>query len=232
MSAFSVKFDDFSPDKQLLQVKTSIVRGDLPQILGREQRKGFPKKYQLLVRQRGRETRRQLKTLSPYYFKIGTMGRPTEFNFVAGEGFDTMLEAVAFASALFTRRAPYVSGEYLRSARVTLNGAETRVSAINKEKLTEASRVFFGPTVPYAAVIESGHYTKYYQPSLRGGIMRYIINAVRDKFGASVSVRLVYVFNGVYSIPQIEFGPAGAFAFKLARTGARARAARRRGNGR
>ena len=228
MSAFSVKFDDFSPEKQLRQVKASIIRGDLPNILSREQRKGFPKKYTLLLRQRGRETRRKLGTLHPDFFNIGTITRPTEINFVAGEGMQEVVEAVEFASLLFIRRAPVRSGKYVNSARVWVNGVERRPSRIDPKKLSEGSSILFGPTAEYASTIEAGHFTGYYQNALRGGIMRYVTDAVRSKFGASVAVRMIYRPYGNIMVPLIEFGPAGAFTFSLGKTGARSRAARRR----
>ena len=54
LAGFDLKFDKFDPDVQLRMIKASIIRGDLPNILSREQRKGFPDKYTLLLRQRGR----------------------------------------------------------------------------------------------------------------------------------------------------------------------------------
>ena len=228
MNGFSLNPVDFSPEVQLRQVKASILRGDLPNILSREQRKGFPKKYTLLLRQRGRETKRKLGTLHPDFFKIGTIARPTEINFVAGEGMQDVVKAVEFAARLFVRRAPVETGDYVGSAKVLVNGVPMRTTGIRPDKLADGTTIFFGPDVPYASTIEAGHYTGYYNQPLRGGIMRYVAEAVRDKFGASVAVRLVYRTNGKYMVPQIEFGPAGAFTFSLGKTGARSRAARRR----
>ena len=233
MSAFSINPVDFSPEVQLRQVKASIIRGDLPNILSREQRKGFPKKYTLLLRQRGRETKRKLGTLHPDFFNIGTIARPTEINFVAGEGFASVVEAVEFASLLFIRRAPVRSGDYVGSAKVWVNGVERRPSRIRPDQLKEGTSILFGPTTTYASTIEAGHYTGYYDNALRGGIVRYVTEAVRDKYGASVAVRMVYRPYGKTMIPLIEFGPAGAFPYSLGDTGSRsrrrARAARRKG---
>ena len=223
MKAFDLKFDSFSPDAQLRQVKASIVRGDLPQILKREQAKGFPKKYTLLLRQKGRETRRQLSTLSPDFFNIGTRRRPTEVNFVAGDGWDSVVEAVEFASRLFVRRAPVDTGAYSRSATVTVDGVPMRTTRIRPERLKDSSRILFGPDIAYASTIEAGHFRRYYENPLRGGIVRYVAEAVRDKYGASVAVRLVYRTNGKYMVPKLEFGPAGAFPYSLGKTGARSR---------
>ena len=233
MSAFSVSFDNFSPGVQLRQVKSSIIRQDLPQILAREQRRGFPKKYTLLLRQRNRETRRKIGTLHPDFFNIGTRTRPTEINFVAGEGMQSVVEAVEFASLLFRRRAPVRSGDYVNSARMWVNGVERRPSRIDPDKLKKGASILFGPTTIYASTIEAGHYMGFYKNALRGGIVRYVTEAVRDKYGASVAVRMVYQPRNKMMIPLIEFGPAGAFPYSLGRTGfrarQRARAARRQG---
>ena len=232
MSVFSLKFDNFSPEVQLRQVKASIIRQDLPQILKREQAKGFPKKYDLLLRQKGRETKRQISTLSPDFFNIGTLTRPTEINFVAGEGTQTMIEAIEFASRLFIRRAPFETGRYQRSAQVWIDGIPRSPGRLRPETFKPGSVVQFGPTTEYASTIEAGHHTGYYNHSLRGGIVRYVAQTVRDKYGASISVRMTYRPYGKKMIPIIEFGPAGAFTFSLGNTGAnaqrRARSSRRR----
>ena len=223
MNGFSLNPVDFSPEVQLRQVKASILRGDLPSIINREKKKGFPDKYTLLLKQRGRETRRKLGTLHPDFFNIGTIARPTEINIVAGEGMQEVVEAVEFASLLFIRRAPVRSGKYVNSAKVWVNGVERRPSRIDPKKLSEGSSILFGPTAEYASTIEAGHFTGYYQNALRGGIMRYITEAVRSKFGASVAVRMIYRPYGNMMVPLIEFGPAGAFPYSLGNTGANAR---------
>ena len=220
MTAFSAQFDNLSPEVQLRQVKASILRRDLPQILRKEQTKGFPKKYTLLLKQGARETKRQLSTLSPDFFTIGTLTRPTEINFVAGEGWQSVVEAVEFASRLFVRRAPVETSKYLNSAKVDVDGVSMRTTAIRADRLKDSSRILFGPDTDYASTIEAGHYKGYYDQPLRGGILRYIAEAVRDKYGASVAVRLVYRTNGRYMVPKLEFAPGGAFAYSLGRVGA------------
>ena len=223
MNSFNLIPPDLSPDLQLRQVKASIIRQDLPNILRQEQRDGFPRKYTLLLRQRGRETRRKLSTLQPRFFNIGTLARPTEINFVAGEGMQEVVEAVEFASLLFRRRAPVRSGDYVSSARMWVNGVERRPSRVNPETLREGTRILFGPTTLYASTIEAGHHTGFYRNALRGGIVRYVTEAVRNRYGASVAVRMVYQPRNNMMIPLIEFGPAGAFPFSLGGTGANAR---------
>ena len=228
--------DMFDPVAELAAIKREIIKVDLPRILKAEQDKGFPEDYTLLMTQRGRQTKRQLYTLSPEFFNIGNVRSPTTFEFVADGSWEQVVEAIKFAVATFIRRAPHRTGNYMNSLEIEAKGVRLRPGTLGNfvKTLDVKSSIYLGPTVDYAAALEAGHYTRYYQNPLRGGILFYVAQEVNRKYGASVACRMVYMNmkGSEYTQPVLEFGVAGAFASNSTRPGTnirrRARRARRR----
>jgi len=231
--------DGLNAEAQYNEIKAAILRQDLPNILGQEQKRGFPKEYTLLMKQRGSEARRKLSTLSPAFFKIGTELSPTTFTFVSGANWAQVAEAAEYAIGVFKRHAPFRTGRYINSLLVQGQGRGISQRGIKKatEKFTEKDRLYIGPTVIYSASLEAGHFTGYYKNAKRGGILYYVAKEVNAKYGAKVACRMVYTVlgGGKMAMPVLEFGVAGAFASNSTRPGknrrrrARKAAAGRRG---
>ena len=209
--------DGLDATEQYKQIKNDILKLDLPHILADEQNNhNFPEDYDLIMTSKGKQTRRKLLRLDPNFFNIGNATRPTTFEFVAGDNWDIVMDAIRYAVQTFIRRAPALSGHYINSLDIQSNGTQVRGSGLNAlaTKLNRDDRIYVGPTAVYAAVLEAGHYTGYYANALRGGIIAYVSKQVRLKFGASVSCRLIYMtpMGARTMVPVLEFGVAGAFA--------------------
>jgi hypothetical protein len=225
----------FEPAEELLAIKTAILKKDLPRILKTEQKKGFPEEYDLLMTQRGRQTKRQLRTLNPAFFNIGNVKSPTTFEFVADGNWETVVEAIKFAVSAFVRRAPTLTGRYINSLEIETGGRQLRAGGLSRvtQTLNAKSTILLGPTAEYSSTIEAGHYTGYYANALRGGILYFVWREVVRKFGATVSCRMIYVnlAGSRLAQPVLEFGIAGAFASNATTPGTnirrRARKARR-----
>jgi len=231
-SSITVDVPDFSPVEQLRQVKNSIIKKDLPNIIKTEQQKNdFPDEYELLVTNKGSTRKRQLSTLSADYLKIGTTGKPLLFDVVTEGGWESVFDAVAYAGSRFIRRAPYVSGQYERSAVVEAAGFRIRPGSLNsiKDRLTPDAEIYFGPTAKYAAVIEAGHFTGYYQNASRGGIVYAVAEDVRAKFGNTVGINFEYQTLGGTVVPIIVFGQPGKVVWRPTRPGTNIRRRKRRG---
>ncbi len=234
--------DGLNAEAQYNEIKAAILRQDLPNILGQEQKRGFPKEYTLLMKQRGSEARRKLSTLSPAFFKIGTELSPTTFTFVSGANWAQVAEAAEYAIGVFKRHAPFRTGRYINSLLVQGQGRGISQRGIKTatQKFTEKDRLYIRPAVIYSASLEAGHFTGYYKNAKRGGILYYVAKEVNAKYGAKVACRMVYtVMEGdkgeIRAAPVLEFGVAGAFASNSTRPGknrrrrARKAAAGRRG---
>ncbi len=153
--------DGLNAEAQYNEIKAAILRQDLPNILGQEQKRGFPKEYTLLMKQRGSEARRKLSTLSPAFFKIGTELSPTTFTFVSGANWAQVAEAAEYAIGVFKRHAPFRTGRYINSLLVQGQGRGISQRGIKKatEKFTEKDRLYIRPAVIYSASLEAGHFT-------------------------------------------------------------------------
>jgi hypothetical protein len=216
--------DGFDAVEQYKQIKTSILKSDLPRILRDEQKQhDFPKDYDLIMTAKGRQSKRKLYTLNPNFFNIGNVRSPTTFEFVAGDDWEIVVEAIRFAVQTFIRRAPARTGRYINSLDIQGKGSQLRGSGLNTavQKYDRTDRIYVGPTVDYASTIEAGHFTGYYQNALRGGIIAYVVKQVRLKYGANISCRMIYMNleGGRLMQPVLEFGVAGAFASNDARPG-------------
>ena len=213
----------FGPVQELFEIKTAILKRDLPRILKEEQEKGFPEDYALLMRQRGRQTKRKIYTLNPAFFNIGNVRSPTTFEFVADGTWEIVVEAIQFAVSVFIRRAPAPTGAYVNSLEIETGGRKLRPGGLSRvaTTLTSESTVLLGPTVDYSSTIEAGHYTGYYQNALRDGILYFVWREVVKKFGAAVSCRMIYsnLADGKLAQPVLEFGIAGAFASNATKPG-------------
>ena len=201
----------FEISRQLDDVKLSIIRKDLPSALKAGQQKGFPtnpKDYQLLVRNRGRVTRRKMSTLNSSFLKIGTVGSPLQFTFTAGVADVEIIYAAIDALKMMESRAPIRSGKYFNSLGITLNGRPIRAAALKRAEIDASSTIYVGPgvygPVPYAAVIEKGFYKKYYRTrSIPGGIIRPVARMIRSKYGDSVAARFAYTGAGGGTAPAV-----------------------------
>ena len=231
--------DGLNAEAQYNEIKAAILRQDLPNILGQEQKRGFPKEYTLLMKQRGSEARRKLSTLSPAFFKIGTELSPTTFTFVSGANWAQVAEAAEYAIGVFKRHAPFRTARYINSLSVQGQGRSISQRGIKTatQKFTEKDRLYIRPAVIYSASLEAGHFTGYYKNAKRGGILYHVAKEVNAKYGAKVACRMVYTVlgGGKMAMPVLEFGVAGAFASNSTRPGknrrrrARKAAAGRRG---
>ena len=229
--------DDFKRQEE--RILNGVIKADLPRILREAQAKGFPDEYTLLVRSKGREYRRQLKTLNPKFFRVGTKRSPLEFTFIAGEtNVKDIKDAAIYALNEAIKRAPSRSGNYrerLGEYIGTLgNITKFKLSLIESVYRTGDSIFITSPTA-YSSVIEHGFYKKYYETqSLPGGILLNIARKVRRRYGSKVAVRFVYISHKLRgaktasgTIPVIQIGPKGQFAAVDTLPGAKRR--RRRG---
>jgi hypothetical protein len=223
--------DGLDAIEQYDSIKTLILRRDIPGWLEAEQKKGFPKKYELLVTQRGKQSRRSLASMSPAFFNIGTDAKPTTFEFVGGATWELVADAVEWAIARFRRTAPYREGKYSRSLMLLI-GSRT-AAAYNLRNITKAftekDRLYIAPTVAYANMLEVGYFTGYYKNARKGlGIMYYLAQEVNAKYGASVACRMIYVgMAGGGTVPALEFGVAGAFPSNSTRPARKSKKMRR-----
>jgi hypothetical protein len=199
-----------------------------------EQRRGFPDDYTLFLKQGGKESRRKLGTLSPYYFKIGTASRPTVARFVAGNDWQGVVDDLRRAFRIFLQRAPQRSGKYRRSLKFFLNGTQTTQGKLGRmaknNEFKDGDIIGMAPDVEYASALEAGFYTKYYKTRrLTGGILAYIATYLIQR--SPNSIRLAYQYRGKYNQPIVEFSLPGAFRASVGDVGQqvkrRRRAARR-----
>ena len=195
-------------------------------ILKMSSQKGFPKEpdqYQLFLKNRGSEKRRQLSTIKPSYLRI-----PFAFRFVAYGSMEDVVAAVRFALEQARARAPVRSGAYKGSIGIwSNNGSNIRSPP---EKIPIDTIFGIGPNVdPYDAIIEWGFFSGYYKTGSRpDGIFYHAAKLTDKKFGDNISIRFLYI-NGS---PSIEIAAAGQFPDTFRRPGSdRSRAKGRRSRG-
>lgn len=226
---------DFNPTAQLEEIKARVLRNDVPRAFEIAKRQGLPARtekgaWTLLVRNRGRQNRRDFGTLRPKFLRI-----PFELQWV-GEGGDVraVREAAEFALFELRKRAPVVTGDYRNSFEMRFNGRRVNATALGRADISAGQSVFVMPNIAYAAIIEAGFYKRYYRTrSIPGGIVRPVARKVRRKFGDRVSARFIYMqgFNSSGgrggTLPVIEISTSGAFGQNDSVPGRRPRRRRR-----
>lgn len=218
----------------------------------------FPKDeedYTLFLKSFGRrEQRRQLATVRPQYFRIGTQRSPTTFHFVARTGSSLVMTAVSDAMRMAVNRAPVDRGEYRKSLTLRVKdirdkGASVWVKVsyvqLKNMEITKNTVIQIVPEIvrqskaypagfPYGVAIEYGFYKRYYKTrQLRGGILHHVAVKLQKKFDRKVAIRFRYInYGGRGTFPGIEIGAPGAFISRNTRPGAgkakKERAAKRR----
>lgn len=207
-----------------------VLKVDVPAALRSAQAKGFPldpNDYALLLRNRGKESRRKLSTVQAKYLTIGTARSPLSFTFVAKHEVDVELLAKV---ALLTlerafKRSPVRSGQYRRELDIYVGGLQTRRRLFGKltDTYKSGESVFIMSPVAYASIIEHGFYKKYYVSRKRnGGILINVARAIRRIYGDRLAIRFIYVSAtkrgfedlgaGYGTFPAIQIGVKGSFA--------------------
>lgn len=215
----------FDAEKDLFDIKSSIIYKDVPRILAAEQAKGFPEdedSYQVFLKNRGSTSRRQLSTIKPQYLRI-----PFSLRFVAFGNMEDVVQAVLFAYQQARARAPSRSGSYKGSIVIgSDNGTSINASPDSMDPRT----VFYvAAGEVYSAIIEWGFYSGYYKTGSRpDGIMYHAAKLTERKFGNAVAIQ--YKYPG--GTPAIFIAAAGVIAESFRRPGTdRRRAKKRRGKG-
>lgn len=224
-------------DLQVNNILTSVLRNDIPAILRAEQQQGFPtdpEDYTLILRNRGREARRQLSTIQPQYLKLGSARSPLEFTFTSkGGGFEQAVSAAIIAFEMIRRRAPVDEGHYLESLGFFVAGGGREIALARRSLLTfdfkDEDSIYIGSTVPYSTTIEKGFYKGYYEDQTRkGGILYWVTRQIRKQYGDRVAIRFKYTKSFGVIMPVIEFGRKGDFLSKDWRVTDSGRGRRRR----
>lgn len=209
-------------DQQVETILQDVVKRVVPEALREAQRDGFPEDeddYVLLLRNRGRESRRKLASINTRYLKIGTKRSPLEFKFVSTSGGFASIVPIAIKAYLMARkRAPYDEGDYLQNLGLFVGDSRYQVAVtiaqLRTFKFASTDSIFIASPVPYASTIEAGFYKGYYQDQTRsGGIMLHATRSLRKLFGSKAAIRHRYISMYVkYQVPVIEIAPLGAFA--------------------
>lgn len=218
----------FEASSQLNTIKERILR-DVHGSLKLARRMGFPDTYkQLLLTNKGRTTKRQLKTIQAKYLSIGTDKKPLSFEFIYEQSWEKPIDAAADAWDRLIRRAPVKSGKYAENFRIMVGNREL-TGRLTNHKFKEGDTIVIVNMVPYAATIEAGFYKRYYETQkLSQGIMYWVTQRLRRRYGNDISVRFRYYQGDKYQLPAIEIAPAGTFTTKDSRPGQKKRVRRGR----
>ena len=229
-TSYSKQLSDFK--KELDEIKANILYTDVRQILRSEQSKGdFPKSkddYDVFVTQKGRQSKRNLNTLNPKFFTIGTPAKPTIITFVTGGDWDEVAEAYDEAMALLRMYVPRRTGKLLNS--IFSEFAGTNIATGNaipqlaeQIKGQEYPSVIIALTTPYASTVEAGYTTGYYRKGRTGVVLR-VATELHSMYANTISVRYLYVTGpGGVTVPAIEISKRGAFPWSAKKAGSRQR---------
>lgn len=225
-------------------VASSIILNDLPDVLEKERRKGFdtnPDNYTLILRNRGQESRRQLKTLPGAipYIRLGRPRQPVSFTFIqkGAQNWQPVLQALNDAMMMVEKRYSRIrdTGQYGRNLMFLMkSGTVTTITRrflpTDLKDLQEGDTVGIIPQVSYASWVEYYHGASKARWGTRykgrerpkrikgGGIVRPVALAIARKY-PNIAVR--YVYNnehygvgpsGWYYTPMILLAPKGTFA--------------------
>ena len=214
---------DFSPTEQLLEVERNILQ-DIKRARQEGVKAGMldPKgPYELYVRQRGKLSKRKEKTLNPKFMTIGTNSKPTEYEYITGGSWETVVDAALDAYNMLIRRAPIRSGNYVGNMNLYVNGRITTRGGLRRVNDTENASIDILNVTEYATALEHGFYVgRYDNGRYKGsGIFLQVTREIRRKYGNSISLRFYFTrqFGGTF--PAIEIAPAGKFAGNDAKPG-------------
>lgn len=221
--AITVKYPKVLVDieEDLLEIKTAIVKRDIPSILAAEQAAGFPEDpedYQVFLKSRGKTTRRQLSTLRPDYLRI-----PFTVQIVPFGDMSIVVDAVLFAYGQARARAPVKSGSYKGNIAIGSDNG-TSINA-DPESMDRRTVFYISAGEIYSAIIEWGFYSGYYKTGSRpDGIMYNAAKLTQKKFGNEISVQ--YKYPG--GEPTIFIAAAGVLPEAFRRPGSDSRSRRGR----
>lgn len=226
-ASFDLKRFTTGLQSQIDSVLNNVLKVDVPNALKRAQAQGFPtdpNQYTLILRNRGKETRRQLKTIQAKFLRVGTQRSPLSFTFSDSSqvDIDLLAKAARIAWERAVNRAPIRSGTYRNALDIYLGDLQSRRLLTRRlsDDYRSGESVFIMSPVAYASVIEHGFYKKFYETQrLTGGILLNVTRAIRRIYGGQLAIRLIYVSgdragkgNGYGTFPAIEIGPKGSFA--------------------
>ena len=222
---------NFEPTEQMLEVE-KLILGDIKRARQEGVKAGMlPDKgpYELYVRQKGKLTKRQEKTLNPQYMTVGTKSKPTEYEYITGSNWETVVEAAELAYRLLLRASPYRTGNYAGNMNMYVNERLTTVGGLRRVNDTEKARVDILNISEYAVALEHGFYAgNYNNGAYKGrGIFLEVVREVRRQFGNSISLRFYYATQFGGTFPAIEIAGSGEFAGNDAKPGRGARRKRR-----
>lgn len=207
-----IHFDDLQPTQQLNAVKMEVVTDIVPQAKVDGISAGYlTLDSQLLVRNRGAETRRNVGTLpgAVPFLKIGSKSRPLRFTWVSPGNWEDVFKAAQMVYQIWERIAPVRTGNYRSSMIASAGGKGFEPGTIPgdnfRASLDPENRVLLVPVTAYSATLEA---------NFRQGILLFAIRSVRRQFGTRVAMRLEYALgiHPKYAVPVAAFGLAGSFA--------------------
>ena len=215
----SIKVDaptDFAPTEQLLWVNKQCL-GDIKDARKEGVREGMIDKkppYYLYVRQRGKLSKRKESTLNPKFMKVGTVSKPTEYEYITGGDWETVVDASLDALSMLRRIAPTKTGNYVSAMSLYINGRLTTINGLKKQNDTEGAVVTLTNFVGYATALEHGFYVgRYDNGRYKGeGIFLQVTRLLRKIYGNKISLRFSFSSQFGGTVPAIEIAAAGAFA--------------------
>lgn len=222
------------------EVIKSIVLNDIPDVLEKERRKGFntdPDAYTLIMRNRGRETKRQLRTLpgSIPYMSISRPRQPLSFTFVqkGAQNWQEVLRALEDGMYMVESRYSRIrdSGFYGQNLMFFAREGSVyvltrRLSQADIDELQEGDVIGIVPMVSYASWVEAYHgaskrrwnekgkrrYGTSQTFKIGGGIVRPIAMALARKY-PNIAVRFQYSSHREHMQLRAasEFGGSGIY---------------------
>lgn len=210
--------------EELAEVRRGIIR-DAKQILEQEQTDGFGE-AEIIVVNRGRQSRRKLSTLNSLapFIKIGTKNTPFEIRFVRRGAVGQLFEAAQFAWREVHRVAPRLTGDYLGSIAMVarpLTGPDKRLTLGQLQQYKSGAKrwptgqvIAIHATAAHAVIIEAGFFTDYYKTNnaLNGrGIFWGATQSTRERYGETNSIWFQFKGNqgGRGTWPEIVIAPPG-----------------------
>lgn len=228
----TIKAPDFEPTEQMLWVEKQIL-GDIKRARQEGVKAGMLDKkgpYELYERQKGGKLRkRKESTLNPKFMTVGTAARPTEYEYITGSDWETVVSAAEDAYRMLRRIAPARTGNYVGLMQIYVNSRLTTLGGLKRVKDTENARIDLINLAEYATAIENGFYAgRYDNGRYKGsGIFLQVAREIRRRYGNSISLRFYFTnqFGGTF--PAIEIAGSGEFAGNDAKPGRGSRRRRR-----
>ena len=215
---------DFAPTEQLLQVQKYIL-GDIKNARREGVAAGMLDKkgpYELYERQRGGTLKkRKESTLNPNFMKVGTASKPTEYEYITGGDWETVVNAAEDAYRMLIRLAPTLTGKYVGNMNMYVNNRLTTLGGLSRVNDTADATVDIINVTEYATALEHGFYVGRYDNGRYSGsgIFLQVAREIRRKYGNSISLRFYFASQFGGTLPAIEIAQAGKFAGNDARPG-------------